>query len=189
MQQELLENLSFSGRSDIRYICVKGRTGDSARLERKYDAHKKLKFTQNTFTLLEKFLILLQRNPCQKMVIINKQSLMQCMLATRATLLVCQTTYSYTWAHFSSQGIFAGIWDEGRIVPFPNCRRKTKGTRMIRSVLTVWVWHRLWFCTWHLQSKVSTQSSFLIFNGNYEFWTMIRYKLTCNINKSIFNHT
>ena len=42
MQQELLENLSFSGRSDIRYICVKGRTGDSARLERKYDAHKKI---------------------------------------------------------------------------------------------------------------------------------------------------
>ena len=96
MQQELLENLSFSGRSDIRYICMEGRTGDSARLERKYDAHKKLqKHTQNTFTLLEKFLILLQRNPCQKMVIINKQSLMQCVLATRATLLVCQTIYSY----------------------------------------------------------------------------------------------
>ena len=51
MQQELLENLSFSGRSDIRYICMKGRNVDGARLERKYDAHKKLKFTQNTFKL------------------------------------------------------------------------------------------------------------------------------------------
>lgn len=119
MQQELLENLSFSGRSGIRYICMKGRTGDSARLERKYDAHKKLKFTQNTFTLLEKFLILLQRNPCQKMVIINKQSLMQCVLATRATLLVCQMTYSYTWAHFSSQGIFAGFGTKAGSCPFP----------------------------------------------------------------------